>query len=33
LYVNDEILIDLKGSPVDNEDKMLISLEHGVEWL
>jgi hypothetical protein len=33
LYVNDEILIDLKESSVDNEDKMLLSLQYGVEWL
>jgi hypothetical protein len=26
-------LIDLTESPVDNEEKMLLSLEHGVEWL
>jgi antitoxin component YwqK of YwqJK toxin-antitoxin module len=33
LYVNGELLIDLKESPVDNEEKMLSSLQSGVEWL
>jgi antitoxin component YwqK of YwqJK toxin-antitoxin module len=33
LYVNDEILIDLLESPVCDEEKMLLALEHGVEWL
>jgi antitoxin component YwqK of YwqJK toxin-antitoxin module len=33
LYVDGNMLIDLKESPVCNEEKMLLSLEHGVEWL
>jgi antitoxin component YwqK of YwqJK toxin-antitoxin module len=33
LFVNGEILINLKESPVYNEEKMLLSLERGVEWL
>jgi antitoxin component YwqK of YwqJK toxin-antitoxin module len=33
LYVNGELLLDLKESPVDNEEKMLLSLQYGVEWL
>jgi antitoxin component YwqK of YwqJK toxin-antitoxin module len=33
LYVNGELLIDLKESPVDDEDKMLLTLQYGVEWL
>jgi antitoxin component YwqK of YwqJK toxin-antitoxin module len=33
LFVNDEELIDLKESPVCDEEKMLLTLEHGIEWL
>jgi antitoxin component YwqK of YwqJK toxin-antitoxin module len=33
LYVNGKMLIDLKESPVNDEEKMLLTLEHGVEWL
>jgi hypothetical protein len=33
LYVNGKMLIDLLESPVCDEEKMILSLEHGVEWL
>jgi antitoxin component YwqK of YwqJK toxin-antitoxin module len=32
LYVNDKVLIDLTESPVRDEEKMLLSLQYGVEW-
>jgi antitoxin component YwqK of YwqJK toxin-antitoxin module len=32
LFVNNEALINLKESPVYDEDKMLLSLQYGVEW-
>jgi antitoxin component YwqK of YwqJK toxin-antitoxin module len=33
LHVNNKALLDLKESPVCDEDKMLLSLQYGVEWL
>jgi hypothetical protein len=33
LYVNGELLKDLKEYPVCDEEKMLLTLQYGVEWL
>jgi antitoxin component YwqK of YwqJK toxin-antitoxin module len=33
LFVNGNVLIDLKKSPVCNEEKMLLSLQYGVGWI
>jgi len=32
-YANDEIVRDLLKEPVDEEDKFLLTLEHGGRWL